>query len=89
MLNVREHPVWFIASFPLIILWYSVHFYVVHRVLHSRALYRTVHAVRHRNVSIGPWSSNSIHPVEPVLYFSSLLIHLIVPSHSMHLFFHL
>lgn len=88
-LSLSAHPFWFLAGFPLVILWYSVHFYTVHRVLHSRVLYRRVHAVHHRNVSIGPWSGISMHPIEHLLYFSSLLIHLIVPSHPIHFFFHM
>jgi|TARA_B110000238_G_C15882533_1_gene334121 sterol desaturase/sphingolipid hydroxylase (fatty acid hydroxylase superfamily) len=47
-----------------------------------------VHALHHRNVNIGPWSGLSMHPVEHLLYLSSLLIHYVIPSHPIHLFFH-
>ena len=89
VLSFRDHPVWFVLWFPLIIAWYSIHFYAVHRLLHTRALYRPVHSLHHRNVTTGPWSGISMHPVEHVLYFSSLLIHFVVPSHPVHLFFHM
>ena len=81
--------VWFILWFPLIGVWYSFHFYWTHRFLHWQPLYNHVHAVHHRNVSTGPWSGLSMHPVEHVLYLSSLLIHLVVPSHPVHMLFHL
>ena len=89
VLKFSEHPVWFVLWFPLVLLWYSVHFFVTHRLLHTRALYRPVHSVHHRNVSTGPWSGISMHPIEHILYFSSLLIHFVVPSHPIHLFFHM
>ena len=84
-----EHPIWFIALFPLITIWSSVHFYWIHRLLHWPPLYRIAHALHHRNVNIGPWSGISMHPIEHVLYFSSLLIHFVVASHPVHVLFHI
>ena len=52
-------------------------------------LYRLAHALHHRNINIGPWSGISMHPIEHTLYFSSILIHFIVPSHPVHVIFHL
>ena len=89
ILRFADHPVWFVLLFPLVLLWYSVHFFVVHRLLHTRALYRPVHSLHHRNVSTGPWSGISMHPIEHIMYFSSLLIHFVIPSHPIHLFFHM
>ena len=84
-----SHPVWFVAGFVLIPIWSSFHFYWVHRALHWRPLYRLAHSLHHRNIAIGPWSGISMHPVEHVLYFSSVLIHFIVASHPLHFFFHM
>ncbi len=84
-----ENPIWFIVLFPLIPIWSSVHFYWVHRLLHWPPLYRVAHALHHRNVNIGPWSGISMHPIEHVLYFSSLLIHIVVASHPVHILFHM
>ena len=85
----NDGPVWFLLLIFLIPLWISLHFYWVHRFLHWPPLYRIAHALHHRNVSTGPWSGISMHPIEHFIYFSSLLIHLVVPSHPMHLFFHM
>ena len=68
--------------------WVAFHFYWGHRLLHLGPLYRQFHALHHRNVNIGPWSGISMHPVEHVIYFSSLLIHLVVPSHPVLIMFH-
>jgi sterol desaturase/sphingolipid hydroxylase (fatty acid hydroxylase superfamily) len=84
-----DNPLWFVAWFVLVQLWAAFHFYWIHRALHWPPLYRLVHALHHRNINIGPWSGISMHPVEHVLYFSGLLIHVIVPSHPVHVIFHL
>ena len=83
-----EGPIWFIAIFLLIPPWESLYFYAIHRLLHSRLLYR-FHALHHRNTDVGPWSGLSMHPVEHLLYFGTALIHFIVPTHPVHLICHL
>ena len=88
MIDFANHPLWFVLWFPLIGIWYSFHFYCMHRLLHWKPLYERFHSVHHRNVSTGPWSGFSMHPVEHLLYLSSLLIHLVVPSHPVHMLFH-
>lgn len=83
-----ETPVWFVAFFFLVPIWESFYFYWIHRLLHSGVFYR-FHALHHRNTDVGPWSGLSMHPVEHLLYFGTVAIHLIVPSHPVHLVFHL
>ena len=85
----REHPVWFVAVFVLIPLWYSFYFYWIHRAEHWPPFFKSIHSVHHRNVNVGPWSGLSMHPVEHILYFGSVLIHLVIPSHPLHVIFHL
>ena len=84
-----DSPTWFVLLFLLITMWESLHFYVVHRLLHWRPLYRIAHSVHHRNINTGPWSGISMHPIEHLLYFSAILIHFIIPSHPIHFIFHL
>jgi sterol desaturase/sphingolipid hydroxylase (fatty acid hydroxylase superfamily) len=88
-LDWSAHPAWFALLFVAIPFWNSVHFYAVHRLLHWMPLYRVAHALHHRNVNVGPWSGISMHPIEHVIYFSSILIHLVIPSHPMHVLFHM
>ena len=82
-------PVWFVGLFVLIPIFESAHFYLVHRLLHLKPFYDRFHALHHRNVNTGPWSGISMHPVEHLIYFSSVLVHLVIPSHPIHIFFHL
>ena len=84
-----DNPVWFALLFVLIPVWSSFHFYWVHRWLHWKPLYRLAHSLHHRNVNVGPWSGLSMHPVEHVIYMSSVMIHWVVASHPIHVFFHM
>lgn len=81
----ESNLIWFVLMFPLVTVWQSLHFYVVHRLLHWPPLYRRFHAVHHRNINPGPWSGLSMHPVEHVFYFSTLLVFFAVPSHPAHM----
>ncbi len=87
-LTFSENPVWFALWFVLIPIWSSFHFYWIHRALHWAPLYRLVHSLHHRNINIGPWSGISMHPIEHLMYFSSVLIHFVVPSNPVHVLFH-
>lgn len=82
-------PVWFIAFFIIIRFWQSFHFYWIHRLIHIPWLFRHVHHLHHRNINVGPWSGLSMHPVEHVLYYSGILIHFVLPSHPIHVIFHM
>ena len=88
-LEIRSHPISFVLLFFLIPFWSSFHFHFIHRLLHWRPLFKIAHSVHHRNVSLGPWSGLSMHPIEHLLYLSTVLIHLVVPSHPIHILFHL
>lgn len=88
VITLSDAPVWFILWLVLLPIWSAFHFYWVHRLLHVPFFYKRFHALHHRNINIGPWSGFAMHPGEHVLYLSSLLIHLIVASHPIHLIFH-
>lgn len=88
VISFADNPVWFVLALILLPVWSAFHFYWVHRLLHVPLLYRHVHSLHHRNVNIGPWSGFSMHPVEHFLYLTTLLIHCVVPSHPIHLIFH-
>lgn len=84
----QTHPVYCFAILLAIPMFRDLHFYCVHRLLHWPPLYRHVHSLHHNNVNPIPSSGLSMHPVEHVLYYSSVLIHFVVPSNPMHLVFH-
>lgn len=84
-----DSPVLFVAWFAIIPVWTSFHFYWIHRFLHWPPLYRIAHSLHHRNTNVGPWSGLSMHPLEHVIYLSSVLIHFVIASHPIHVLFHM
>lgn len=84
-----DNPIWFAVIIFLTPLWISFHFYWIHRFLHWPPMYKIAHALHHRNTNVGPWSGLSMHPIETILFFSSVLIHLVIAAHPIHIFFHL
>jgi sterol desaturase/sphingolipid hydroxylase (fatty acid hydroxylase superfamily) len=87
-INLASNPILFVAGLVLLPIWSAFHFYWMHRLLHLPFIYKHVHSLHHRNVNIGPWSGLSMHPVEHLLYLSSLLIHFVFPSHPILVYFH-
>lgn len=87
--SFANHPIFFVLWLLVMPVLLSSHFYLIHRLLHWPPLYKTVHRLHHRNIHIGPWSGMSMHPVEHVIYISSVLIHFIIPSHPVIVLVHL
>lgn len=88
VITLAENPVWFVLWLVAIPMWSAFHFYWIHRLLHVPFFYKHFHSLHHRNISIGPWSGLSMHPIEHLLYLSSLCIHWVIASHPIHLHFH-
>ncbi|RMN40287.1 Sterol desaturase/sphingolipid hydroxylase, fatty acid hydroxylase superfamily [Pseudomonas syringae] len=88
-LDWDAHPVYGVLLMCAIPMFHSVHFYFIHRAIHWGPLYRMVHYIHHENVDVGPTSGLVMHPVEHLLYWSSVLIHFVVPSHPIHILFQL
>ena len=72
---------WFVLLLFLAPIIHSLHFYFGHRLLHTKLLYKPVHALHHHNVEIGPWSGLSMHPVEHILYFSTVVVQWLLALH--------
>lgn len=85
----EEHPWALIAMFAIIPLFHEAHFFCIHRLIHTPFLYKYVHSVHHNSINPSPWSSLSMHPVEHLLYWSDILIHLVLPSHPLLMLYHL
>ncbi len=79
-LSFAQHPLYLGCLALLVPIFHEFHFFCIHRLIHWPPLYRLVHSVHHHSVNPSPWSSLSMHPVEQLLYFSSSLIHVIIPS---------
>ena len=73
------HLLW---ELPLLYVWNDIHFFVIHRVLHWKPLYRTVHIWHHRSVITTPFSAYSFHPVESFLLGSVMPLALAMHAFS-------
>ena len=85
IVNIGNNPVGFIALFFLVPFIHEVGFYFAHRLLHWPPLYQIAHKLHHRNINPGPWSGLSMHPIEHVIYFSTISLFFIIPSHPIHM----
>jgi sterol desaturase/sphingolipid hydroxylase (fatty acid hydroxylase superfamily) len=79
-LTFADHPVYLLALALVVPVIHEAHFFVLHRALHWRPLYKWVHSVHHNSVNPSPWSSLSMHPVEHLGYLGVALWHLVIPS---------
>lgn len=86
-LSFTENPVLFIGLFIVIPSWNSFWFFCIHRALHWPPLYRIAHHVHHRNVSVGPWSGNAMHPLEHLMWLAGALVYIPVMCHPVHFIF--
>jgi sterol desaturase/sphingolipid hydroxylase (fatty acid hydroxylase superfamily) len=87
--TLQDHPLALVALGLVVPILHEAHFFAIHRLIHWGPLYRWVHSVHHNSVNPSPWSSLSMHPVEHLLYWSDILIHLILPSHPLLVLYHL
>ncbi len=88
-LTMPGHLFWLVLLIFLLPMWETTHFFLIHRLIHTNKLYQRVHALHHRNTNVGPWSGLSMHPVEHVIYLSTVLIHFVIPSNPLLIIFHL
>ena len=79
-----SNPIYFLFLFIVVPIIQHIHFYFIHRLIHWKPLYKWVHYLHHKNVIVGPWSGLSMHPVEHLLYISTILVHFFIPSHPIH-----
>ena len=87
--HYATNPVYFVVIMFLVPVMRDIHFYLIHRALHWPPLYRIAHKLHHKNMNPGPWSGLAMHPVEHLLYFTTVVVHWIIPSHPMHAIYNL
>jgi sterol desaturase/sphingolipid hydroxylase (fatty acid hydroxylase superfamily) len=75
-----DHPFMLATLVLLAPAIHELHFFCIHRAMHSRLGYKWVHSIHHNSINPTPWSSLSMHPVEAFLYHAVALWHLVIPS---------
>jgi len=82
-----KYPVWSLAQCVFVPYWIETHFYFTHRFLHIPFLYRNVHYFHHKARSPGPFSGLSMHPIEHLIFFSSVFTPFFMTLHPIHFLF--
>jgi sterol desaturase/sphingolipid hydroxylase (fatty acid hydroxylase superfamily) len=80
---------WFVVMILAAPFIHSVHFYLGHRLLHVKWWYKHFHALHHRNVEVGPWSGLAMHPVEHLIYFSTIVVPWLLALHPVNALYQL
>lgn len=82
-LSLSDYPLWyFFVSIALYLILFDSYFYVIHRLLHTKWLYRHVHSVHHRVKSPSALTPYCLHPFEAALYAAfSLALLCFMPMH--------
>lgn len=70
----------------VLIVWNEIHFYINHRLLHTRWL-RQFHLPHHKSVVTTPWSAYSFHPVEAVMLGNVILLPMLLHDFSVYALF--
>lgn len=81
--SLATHPPGWRIGVELVVLflWNELHFYVSHRLLHTRWL-RRFHGAHHRSVVATPFSTYAFHPVEALMLGSVPLLPMLVHDFS-------
>ena len=83
--DVHAHGwTYFGFSFLAVLVFHDAYFYWTHRLLHTRWLFRHVHAVHHRSTNPTPWAAYCFHPVEAIL--EGLVVFPIILVFPVHLY---
>ncbi len=70
---------WLVLSLPALLLWQDFASYCTHRWMHTRWMFRNVHAVHHRSREPSPWAAYAVHPIEALVNSLPLVALMLVP----------
>mgnify|MGYP006271643777 FL=1 len=73
-------------SIVLLVVLHDAYFYWIHRLMHTRWLYRRVHRVHHHSHNPSPWTALSFHPLEALLEVGIIGLVFVMPLHPMAIF---
>jgi lathosterol oxidase len=66
-----------------LVIWNEIHFYINHRLLHTRWLKR-FHLPHHRSIVTTPWSTYSLHPIEAIMLGNVIMLPMLVHDFSIY-----
>jgi len=86
--DINDMPLWYIpVSLVLSLIIHDTYFYWMHRLLHHKFLFKTVHLVHHKSTNPSPFASYSFHLFEAIPEGLVLLpIVFCIPMHQFTIF---
>jgi len=73
---------YYVFSFAFLFFFHDAYFYVIHRLMHLPALFKSVHLVHHKSTNPSPWTAYAFHPLEAILEAAVIpLMTFIIPVH--------
>lgn len=72
-----EYDYMLVVDLLILAIWNEVHFYLVHKLLHTR-LFVEVHKVHHKSNVVTPFSTFSFHPLEALILGSVMILPMLV-----------
>jgi len=81
--DVHAYSLWWIpVSVVLALIIHDTYFYWMHRLLHSKLIFKHAHLVHHKSVNPSPWASYSFHFLESIIEGGILVVvALVLPMH--------
>lgn len=66
--SIAEYGIgWFVLSYTWLFLLHDFYFYWMHRMMHTKFLFRHVHLVHHKSTNPSPWTAYAFHPFEAII----------------------
>ena len=62
----------------LLLFFSALHFLIIHRILHTKWLYKKIHITHHKVIIPTVWSTYTLHPVESLLHSSFFPLSLLI-----------
>lgn len=82
-LNHYGYP-YLLISFLLLSIIHEIYFYITHRWMHLKSVFKHVHHIHHLSKNTSPWASFSFHPYEAIILAAFLpLIVIVLPLHPL------
>ncbi len=77
---------YYFLVFPLLFVIHDAYFYVTHRLMHHKRLFRWFHLVHHQSTNPSPWAAYAFHPLEAIVEAGIIAVFLFtLPVHKSHL----
>lgn len=80
--------VYYFSLFPVMFFMHDLYFYVCHRIMHNKAIFKYVHLVHHHSTNPSPWAAYAFHPLESFVEVGiTIIFYFTLPIHITHLLF--